>query len=740
MLITIFSSYLLIKNRNLVQIFPKRLRELWSLWEIRSAVILSLILQIILILLGKRRKISRSSSLRFFLWFAYLSSDATATFCLSAISSTSGDTQGGSDDPNLGIMAFWAPLLVLHLGGQDTITAYSLEDNELYSRRFLGLGVQLIVAGNVIVRAWTNASLNFLVIPIFIAGIIKNGERIWALWHASRDHFRDSMLPPPDPGPNYAKYMEEYRSRTEEGFDVSLRRFIEPPIGSSSNNISFTTDRNSSLSEAEFLLYANNFFSIFKRLCADLILSFHDIENSQSFLRSRSCDEAFKLIEIELGFMYDLFYTKAAVAYSLIGGGCRRLGTFSFTITALWTFSVIKKDAYHKADVIITYLLLIGAIILEIRAVIVVLFSDWVIVWLHKHNNAVVHFLCRAIFSIRRARNRWYNTFFAKIGWSNTMSPITRWSNTILAKHRWSNTMAQYNLITFCLKDRPANCIVIRKIKSIYQSVEKYWSIDSKKVPDELKELIFQEFQRKLNAAENFKGCKNFCAYKGDWVLQQKQCYEKFCWSVDVAIDQSIILWHIATDLCYYSELDTTNKNSDPENVRNSKDMSRLLSNYMLYLLVMCPFMLPNGIGQIRFRDTCAEANVFFKDRNSILYRKEAEACKELLEVDTQIPPLEVKGDRCKSLLFDACRLAKSLNGLDTEQGWDRTKKWELISHVWVEMLSYAASQCRWNHHAEQLRRGGELLTHVWLLMAHLGITEQFQISQGHARARLIHE
>ena len=32
---------------------------------------------------------------------------------------------------------------------------------------------------------------------------------------------------------------------------------------------------------------------------------------------------------------------------------------------------------------------------------------------------------------------------------------------------------------------------------------------------------------------------------------------------------------------------------------------------------------------------------------------------------------------------------------------------------------------------------GGELLTHVWLLMAHFGITEHFRTSQGHARARL---
>jgi hypothetical protein len=91
-----------------------------------------------------------------------------------------------------------------------------------------------------------------------------------------------------------------------------------------------------------------------------------------------------------------------------------------------------------------------------------------------------------------------------------------------------------------------------------------------------------------------------------------------------------------------------------------------------------------------------------------------------------------VKGDRSKLVLFDGCRLAKSLKCLEPQ------KKWELLCHVWVEILCFAATKCRWNHHAQQLNWGGELFTHVWLLMAHLGITEQFQISKGHARAMLV--
>ncbi|KAJ7003227.1 hypothetical protein NC653_008463 [Populus alba x Populus x berolinensis] len=54
-------------------------------------------------------------------------------------------------------------------------------------------------------------------------------------------------------------------------------------------------------------------------------------------------------------------------------------------------------------------------------------------------------------------------------------------------------------------------------------------------------------------------------------------------------------------------------------------------------------------------------------------------------------------------------------------------EKWKVISEVWVEMLTYAAGHCEWRDHAQQLKSGGELLTHVRLLMAHLGLSHQYQ-------------
>ena len=131
------------------------------------------------------------------------------------------------------------------------------------------------------------------------------------------------------------------------------------------------------------------------------------------------------------------------------------------------------------------------------------------------------------------------------------------------------------------------------------------------------------------------------------------------------------------------------------------------------------------GIGQIRFQDTCDEAKNFFKKRISPHWDREAllkNACETLMEVPTKQKPIDVKGDRSKSLLFDACRLAKELEKLGDE------KKWEVIASVWVELLSYAACHCRPTGHVQLLSKGGELISFVWLLMAQLGLSTQYQI------------
>jgi len=696
------------------------LAKVWNVLELRILVAVSLFLQMVLIFLGNRRKHIVDKRLKLLIWFTYLSADWVATVALGILSK---DTKDHKTDTNFVIMAIWAPFLLVHLGGPDTITAYSLEDNQLWPRHMLELLYQLAVAVYVVYRSWNTNPLKYVTVPIVVAGIIKYGERTWSLRSGSSDGFRESILPPPDPGPNYAKFMDDYTAKRDEGYHVTLDEINETtPLVLDPNSQGGTKIPNTKIPDCQALRDGFKFYNIPECLFADLIFSFQDHKSSQYFFQDSSWKDAFKAIEVELGLIYDILYTKAVITYSYRGIFLKSV-SFICTLSAFITFSflIFKQNIYirhdikgHKHrdyDLIITFVLFIGAILLEIYAVIVLLSSSWVMNWLSKHKNRRVDLLYKFI-------------SFCQI--------CFKLSHTI----RWSNQMSQFNLIRFCLKDDPVKCIKLQKILCIYKFFEKSYYQKTKQVSEGLKELIFYQLKDESKEAEDIEACKTLCAHKGDRVLNKWSCdnVRDINWSIkEVEFDQSILLWHIATDLCYSSDDD------ESQNINHaalqSREKSQLLSDYMLYLLVVCPFLLPNGIGQIRFEDTCAEVDELLKERKYI--KERSQVCKMILRVNTDIPPSEVKGDRSKSVLFDACRLAKSLQSLETEENWSKEHKWEMISHVWVEMLCHAASQCRGLQHAKQLTQGGELLTHVWLLMAHLGITEQFQISKGHVRAKL---
>ncbi|XP_021749467.1 uncharacterized protein LOC110715205 isoform X1 [Chenopodium quinoa] len=679
----------------MVQIIPKvwlklwnqwefHVMKLWNEWEIRALVLISLLLQVMLIVLGKQRKRDRRKRIRYTLWLAYLSADWVATVALGSLSNQQGDDT--VDSSNV-LKALWAPILLLHLGGPDTITAYSMEDNALWLRHLLGLLVQVLVAFYIFVKSLRLTQLNYVAIPMFVSGIIKYGERTWALRSASSDQFRDSLLPSPDPGPNYAKFMEEYVLREAEGYNIQWTKMKDPKVVVRS----LVTDNSKDchIEAASIPKRAYEYFQIYKCLFADLILGFQELEMSKSFFLHSEWKEAFNVVEIELALVFDSFYTKAAIHYTR-WGRILRLITVSSTFVTLAAYYFSQKHKYSEVDVIITYTLLVGAVSLEIFGMVVWLCSDWALIWLDHHEKMPVKQIYKAISCLK----------------------------IFSSDSKWSNHMMQYNLINSCFEAAlTKSCILLPCY--FYRKLQMKTKTElTERVPDMLKKYIFKQL---LEHTSDLKEDRAFCTSRGSWVLDRYQSQD-LNWSIEKEFDQSILLWHIASDLCYH-----TDEDSGPESACYVEcQVSKLLSNYMLYLLVKRPFMLPNGIGKIRFQDTCAEAKDFIQERSV----KDAKTARQrLLTIKTNILPGDIKGDRSKSVLFDACRLAKYLQNRD----W----KWKIIVGVWVEMLVYAASQCRSDHHAQELAQGGELLTHVWLLLAHVGLSEHFRISEGHARVVL---
>ncbi|PON49322.1 hypothetical protein PanWU01x14_230940 [Parasponia andersonii] len=631
---------------------PKKVKKLWDEWNLRGGILMSLTLQLFLMLCASRRQRSRSSLLLSFIWLAYLLADWVAAVCIGLITKTQGDSCRHNGKENDSVLAFWASFLLLHLGGPDSITSFALEDNEFWLRHLIGLVLQVLVAAYSFFLSLPENKLWPPTLLVFFVGTIKFAERTFALYLASSDHFAETILPEPHPGRDYEEAVAVYSSmRSVEVQTRPEKQATTPNVGNYGKEphklVGLDGNEKESLSledKIKLLEKAHRNFESFKGLIVGLLLSSKERESSRNEFLNRKPDEAFKLIEYELSFMYQVLHTKVVVVRQKIG----------------------------------------------------LIFSNWTL--------------------IAPIKKRWKKGI-AKIA---------------LKEENWSGTVSQYNMIRYCLDERPVSCVykLARYVymRGILDRIKIWLYSSTETVNDDLKSFIFEELRTKSLAANTLRAAVDACSQRGDWALLQTLSSNELKWSVrEFQYAESLLVWHIATDLCYRHHDKSTLEDMES---KKSKKICKLLSDYMFSLLVTQRPMLAPVLGNwhIVFQDTCAEAMRFF---NKHPISGPEDACKKIISVRTDFRPAAVKGRQSKSVLFDASILAKELRSLDTNQ-------WKLMSRVWVELLSYAAINCRPIVHAQQPSNGGELLTFTWLLMNHLGLGTQFYEQELQAGIKMV--
>ena len=131
----------------MVSLIPESAKSIWDNWNLQAFMILSLSLQTFLIVFAPLRKRTTNVWLISLIWSAYLLADWAAAFAIGLISNSQTNINNPSPgEKNHGnVSVFWAPFLLLHLGGPDTITAFSFEDNALWLRHLLGLIFQVLI-------------------------------------------------------------------------------------------------------------------------------------------------------------------------------------------------------------------------------------------------------------------------------------------------------------------------------------------------------------------------------------------------------------------------------------------------------------------------------------------------------------------------------------------------------------------------------------------------------------------
>ncbi|XP_062194471.1 uncharacterized protein LOC133897690 [Phragmites australis] len=609
------------------------LMQLWNDWQIQLLVVLSFMLQIFLFFSGSLRQRSNSGFLRVIIWLAYLGADMVAVYVLGQLSrhedfatQCNGNDMFGGAHP---LAFFWTPFLLVHLGGQDTVTAFSIDDNRLWLRHLLNLVIQVVLALYVF---WKSKERNHLLVPavfMFIAGIIKYGERTLALKSASPKGLRSSTS-------NKTSKLPELNFG-----DVSYSGIFSCALHTAPGVRDVFAGRTVSQmkrnSRQPFTLVGYGRY-------------IQDVGNM-------------KMLEIELGMMYDDVYTKAMVLRTWTGNILRLLAQISMVV-ALVFFIVSDHRRYGRADIVMTYALFIGGFCLEVCSIFMMMVSPWT--W--------------AFLKARRCHR------LASVSW--------KFLSFVWPKKRsfWSNSMGQYNLLNSCMDDWSRPKVIAKAMNAI--GIERLWSNfrHSKHVKADM-EMIMAFVEQRHYPIELFLTIRGETEH-----LRRPNLGPALERTLTMPFEYAIIQLHVFTDL--FLSLHSYDPDCGPpisaDEVSSLRVACEKLSNYMLYLLVANPSMLPIA--------------------------GDAEDALSEFSREIKVSPCNSKKDILDELAKPGNDplVIHLLNYAESNLSFQETLV--AIRDVWMRLLFYAAGKSRAEVHAEQLGKGGELLTFVWLWMSHYSL------------------
>ncbi|XBI88533.1 hypothetical protein VPH35_026497 [Triticum aestivum] len=613
---------------------------LWKEWGIQVLVLLSLALQVILLITAEIRPCKDSGVLRVVVWSAYLLADTTAIYTLGhmSVSSTS------RSPPEHELVALWAPFLLLHLGGQDNITAYSMEDNRLWLRHLQSFVVQVLAVAYVLYQSSIFADgrqtmLGQVTILMFVVGVVKYGERVWAVKCASSSYLS---------GKNY----QSFGKVRINGYGSIFERQTE-----------------------EFL--AHLLLNIPKHLLKGPLPVV-----AVEMVVGCGWELMYDVAEIQLSLMYDVFYGKTELIHSWYGY-CIRVASLLVTVTALmWFCQAGEKDGFSRVDVTATYVLLVGAVILEIISLLRAMLSSWILQQMipfstDDRSTSGVSAALMSLFCPAYLSRLLFICAIRKVG--------------IQTRH-WSGSMGQHNLIYMCSHCKDSRSSKIAR----WMGREDWWNTlvyTSSSVP--VSEDFSQLLKKQLTASVdiNKEDPDHIQNSRGRAALKKRGLYEELmAWSVDTELDDSILVWHIATHV-YLSWYEAKHR-SLPQLAKVTQE----LSNYMMFLLAARPYMLPDN----------ASRQKYIELGRGIGRSRPARNADHRIEANVDEVEENVTFDRASQL--GTMLISKELETPDASM-------LKLISQVWVEMLSYAGYRCRPDSHARQLSNGGEIITIVALMV-----------------------
>ncbi|XBI49212.1 hypothetical protein VPH35_112813 [Triticum aestivum] len=236
-------------------------------------------------------------------------------------------------------------------------------------------------------------------------------------------------------------------------------------------------------------------------------------------------------------------------------------------------------------------------------------------------------------------------------------------------------------------------CRCVRRASLKLPPVVPKWN-NNVKVPSEVKACT-------INALRSTSGSNGAGLSKGMTTLRQSQTGRSLLWacSNSKGTSDTILVWHIATAI-----LEVRHPHHQGDGRPSS--VSDMMSRYCAYLVESCPELLPDDDAWSKYL-----YNKVKKDANRALATGSSTPVSSMSSEAGCRQLIEMLGARQNhEVLKDAAKLAEQLG--EVAGGED-------------EMILYLAPSDNIKGHLQAIDRGGELITLLWALLAHIGIIDR---------------
>ncbi|VAI39801.1 unnamed protein product [Triticum turgidum subsp. durum] len=583
---------------------------------------------------------------------AHIGGDALAVYALATLFNR--QKQLTVDEGSDALELTWVPILLIHLGGQTSISAYSLEDNELWMRHAITLVSQVAVALYIFCKWWSGQKkLLQAAVLLFVLGILKFSQKPWALRSASFNSMASrSLSVPRDKGSlppwwtqctvYFGDFLSARKKKGEQEHECKLS--LEDYVSKARRIVVQETEVASESAQKPEIEIPGRMDQICMML-VDLSSRYSIRLNYLQYFLKLDDRDVHNNLQVWARDTFRILYTRLT-SYLTPLGFCSMCFLPFLALASLVLFAKSDKDGYNENDIRVSYILFSSTVVMQ--------FAPFL--------------------------------------------PMTHKIGNRLKLATWQDMVSQQNLMSFCArKKHPTSFMKIVAYMCPMEYINKHcyhWHVSvALQIQVLVRQYIRDGWKEYISDPTTYRRFNNF---RGQHTLSR---HPQHLWSLELGFDETVLVWHIATDLCFHHP-DTSSQGPNGDTILRSTQ----ISNYMIYLLFVCPEMLMVGTRQDLFTVACDDIKHILKDQND-----PASIARQILLME--------RGALKGIVVRNAHKLTEELMGHHDEE-----QRWKVIQGVWVEMLCYSASRCRGYLHARSLSEGGEFLTNVWFLWSLMGM------------------